>query len=178
MKKASSAFMSNLRYVLLIFVITFGLISIIGSGGGSSGASGSYYYNFPPSPILDTYPRWNETDVPGYRLIFVSFDELMDDSTINESTFTLEDNAGNSVSGEVTFYDHLECNFLFCVPRGYAYFFTFTLGASALAPVVYGLVADAWGLFVSLAAISVMTLLILPVTFGFRRRLDHPAHAH
>jgi MFS family permease len=60
--------------------------------------------------------------------------------------------------------------------RGYAYFFTFTLGASALAPVVYGLVADAWGLFVSLAAISVMTLLILPVTLSFRRHLDQPAH--
>ena len=123
MKKASSAFIDNLRYVFLIFVITFGLISIIGSGGGSSGDSGSYYYNFPPSPILDTYPRWNETDVPGYRLIFVKFDELMDDSTINESTFTLEDNAGNSVSGEVIFYDRLECNFLYCVPRGYAYFY-------------------------------------------------------
>lgn len=42
MKKVSSAFMNNLRYVCLIFVVTFGLITIIGSGGGGGGGySGS-----------------------------------------------------------------------------------------------------------------------------------------
>ena len=41
MKKVSGAFMNNLRYVCLIFVVTFGLITIIGSGGGGGGGGGS-----------------------------------------------------------------------------------------------------------------------------------------
>ncbi len=41
MKKVSSSFMNNLRYVCLIFVVTFGLITIIGSGGGGGGGGGS-----------------------------------------------------------------------------------------------------------------------------------------
>jgi N-acetylneuraminic acid mutarotase len=108
------------RTLRLMLVLT--LVSLFACGDNGSDDPG---YSCYPSHILYTYPEHNETDVEGYQVIFVRFTDLMDDSTINESTFTLEDNAGNIVDGSVYFYDFLktDCFPFPCFPDAHAYFY-------------------------------------------------------
>ena len=80
--------------IRLMLVLT--LVSLFACGGSGSDTP---EYSCYPSQIFLTYPEDNETDVAGYGIILVRFEELMDDSTINESTFTLEDDTGNIVAG-------------------------------------------------------------------------------
>ena len=101
----------------LMLVLT--LVSLFACGGIGSDAP-EYFCD--PNQIYYTYPEDNETDVVGYRKIFVRFTDLMDDSTINESTFTLEDDTGNIVDGSIYFYDRMNC-VLFCTPEAHAYFY-------------------------------------------------------
>jgi len=112
------------RYFYIIVVIAFGWIAILSTSGcGGGGGSDDYVTYCDPSQILFTYPENNETDVIGYRLILVEFTGLMNDSTINQSTFTIEDSGGNSVNGEVIFYDREICGIMGCYTRGYANFY-------------------------------------------------------
>ena len=55
--------------------------------------------------------------------------------------------------------------------RGYGYYFTFTQGASAVSPVLYGLVADFGGLANAMMAISLVSLVILPASLALRSYL-------
>jgi len=68
------------------------------------------------------YPNRYATDIVGYPLVFVQFMYYMDESTINQSTFTLKDNDGNPMSGEI-FYSHTSyCNIFGCMPKAWALF--------------------------------------------------------
>ncbi|MCC6174552.1 MAG: MFS transporter [Chloroflexi bacterium] len=55
--------------------------------------------------------------------------------------------------------------------RAYGLYYTGTQGAAAVAPLAYGLLADWRGLDPAIAAISVVTVLIVPLAVPIRRRL-------
>jgi MFS family permease len=55
--------------------------------------------------------------------------------------------------------------------RGYGFYFTFTQGASAASPVLYGLVADVGGLANAMIAMSLVSLVILPASLALRSYL-------
>jgi MFS family permease len=48
--------------------------------------------------------------------------------------------------------------------RGYGLYYAVTLGSGAIAPMVYGLLSDSFGLTLSLVAIALIVLLTLPLT--------------
>jgi MFS-type transporter involved in bile tolerance (Atg22 family) len=48
--------------------------------------------------------------------------------------------------------------------RGYGLYYAITLGSGAIAPMVYGLFTDSFGLSLTLIAIALIVLLTLPLT--------------
>jgi MFS-type transporter involved in bile tolerance (Atg22 family) len=48
--------------------------------------------------------------------------------------------------------------------RGYGLYYAITLGSGAVAPMVYGLLSDSFGLSLTLVAIALIVLLTLPLT--------------
>ena len=56
--------------------------------------------------------------------------------------------------------------------RGYAVYYTLTLVASAVGPVLYGLSADAWGLGTAFVLMAACALLTVPLAPSLRRRRD------
>jgi MFS family permease len=48
--------------------------------------------------------------------------------------------------------------------RGYGFYYAITLGSGAVAPMVYGLFSDSFGLSLTLIAIGLVVLLTLPLT--------------
>jgi len=83
MEKVSSAFMNNLRYVCLIFVVTFGLITIIGSGGGGGGGSSEIGGDIPVTITLSATAAssteidlsWTEVSPPPQYRIYMNGEE-------------------------------------------------------------------------------------------------------
>jgi MFS family permease len=55
--------------------------------------------------------------------------------------------------------------------RGYGLYYTATQLASAIAPILYGLLADRAGLAPTFVAMAAVTALIVPLTFGTARAL-------
>jgi MFS transporter, FSR family, fosmidomycin resistance protein len=56
--------------------------------------------------------------------------------------------------------------------RAFGLFYTFTIGADAVAPTVYGMASDAIGLTESFMLIAMINLVILPLLFGLRPALQ------
>jgi MFS family permease len=52
--------------------------------------------------------------------------------------------------------------------RAFSLFYTFTIGAGALAPMAYGFIGDAIGLERAIALVAGMVLLVLPLTLWLR----------
>jgi fucose permease len=48
--------------------------------------------------------------------------------------------------------------------RGYGLYYAITLGSGAIAPVVYGLLTDSFGLSFTIIAIALIVLLTIPLT--------------
>src|SRR5262245_714045 len=59
--------------------------------------------------------------------------------------------------------------------RAYGLYYTISLGASALAPTVYGLVSDAAGVTVTLGVVAAIVLLTVPLALSLRSALAAPA---
>jgi MFS transporter, FSR family, fosmidomycin resistance protein len=60
--------------------------------------------------------------------------------------------------------------------RAYGLYYTLSVGASALAPSVYGLVSDAAGVPVTLGLVAAVVLLTVPLCFALRPAVTAPAH--
>ena len=61
--------------------------------------------------------------------------------------------------------------------RLYGFFYTTNEGGTVLAPLVYGFIADAFSLNVTVVVMGLATLIILPVSLGLRKHLSAPAAA-
>ncbi len=61
--------------------------------------------------------------------------------------------------------------------RLYGFFYTTNEGGTVLAPLVYGFIADAFSLNVTVVVMGLATLIILPVSLGLRKHLSAPATA-
>ena len=55
--------------------------------------------------------------------------------------------------------------------RAFGIFYTLTIGAGALAPVLYGLLGDSIGVPRTFGVIAAVVLLVLPLTLGLRPAL-------
>ena len=88
------------RYLLASFIVTIGLVTIIGSGGGGGG--GGTPDTTPPT-VAPGSPTADQTDVSRNTTVTAVFNEPMNSGTINTSTFTLEDNIGTPVAGAVSY---------------------------------------------------------------------------
>ena len=61
--------------------------------------------------------------------------------------------------------------------RLYGFFYTTNEGGTVLAPLVYGFIADAFSLNVTVVVMGLATLIILPVSLGLRKHLSAPPAA-
>jgi MFS transporter, FSR family, fosmidomycin resistance protein len=61
--------------------------------------------------------------------------------------------------------------------RGYGLYYTCSLAASAIAPILYGLLADRTNLSVAFVVMAAVTALIVPLAVTFGRDLDQSGHA-
>jgi MFS-type transporter involved in bile tolerance (Atg22 family) len=61
--------------------------------------------------------------------------------------------------------------------RAYGLYYTLSLGASALAPTVYGIVGDAVGVPVTLTVVAVIVLATIPLCLVLRPAVEAPAAA-
>jgi len=61
--------------------------------------------------------------------------------------------------------------------RAYGLYYTLSIGASALGPTLYGIVADAAGTPLALVTLSAVVLLTLPLSLALRAALTVPARA-
>jgi len=52
--------------------------------------------------------------------------------------------------------------------RAFGVFYTLTIGAGAISPLIYGFTADRLGVPNTIAAIAATVLLVLPMTFGLK----------
>jgi MFS-type transporter involved in bile tolerance (Atg22 family) len=55
--------------------------------------------------------------------------------------------------------------------RAFGFFYTVTIGASALAPLIYGLISDQIGVPQTLMVVAAVVLLVLPLTLPLRPAL-------
>jgi MFS family permease len=55
--------------------------------------------------------------------------------------------------------------------RAFGIFYTCTIGAGAIAPVLYGLLSDAAGIPTALVTVALVVLLVLPLTLTLRPAL-------
>ncbi len=78
------------RNLALGGITLFGMLTIIGSGGGSSAPDTT------PPTVSTTYPANAATGVFVDGSIRITFSERMDPATVNPSTFTLEDNVNHA----------------------------------------------------------------------------------
>jgi MFS family permease len=58
--------------------------------------------------------------------------------------------------------------------RGFALFYTLSIGGSALAPAMFGLLSDFSGIRVTLSAVAVLALTTIPLCAALIRPLSHP----
>jgi predicted MFS family arabinose efflux permease len=58
--------------------------------------------------------------------------------------------------------------------RAFGVFYTGTIGSGAMAPPVYGLLGDTWGIPMAIVAIASMVLLTLPLSLLLRPALAPP----
>jgi predicted MFS family arabinose efflux permease len=55
--------------------------------------------------------------------------------------------------------------------RAFGIFYTGTIGSGALAPILYGVIGDALGLYATLVIIALIVLATLPLAWGLRPAL-------
>jgi len=58
--------------------------------------------------------------------------------------------------------------------RAFGIFYTGTIGAGALSPILYGFIGDSFGVYETLAAVACMVLLTLPLALLLKPALDEP----
>ena len=85
------------RYLALSGITLLGMLSIIGSGGGSSTPDTT------PPTVSSTYPLDAATGVFIENAISITFSETMNAATINTATFTLEDSVHIPVLATVSY---------------------------------------------------------------------------
>jgi MFS-type transporter involved in bile tolerance (Atg22 family) len=61
--------------------------------------------------------------------------------------------------------------------RSYGLYYSLTVGASALAPTVYGLLGDAAGAFTALVIVGLVVLATIPLCLMLRAAVTAPARA-
>jgi FSR family fosmidomycin resistance protein-like MFS transporter len=61
--------------------------------------------------------------------------------------------------------------------RAYGLYYTLSVGASALSPLIFGLVSDAVGPATALVVVSMVVLITIPLAFVLRSAVAAPAAA-
>ena len=90
------------RTISMAVVCSLCLIGCGGDDGDATADAAAADADTAAPDVLSTSPAADATDVPIDTLVAVTFSEDIDSSTLNMSSFTLEDSAGNPVSGTVS----------------------------------------------------------------------------
>jgi hypothetical protein len=108
--------LSSLRALIPTLVIAF----LASCGGGSADLSG--FDTSPPPPpnpvtpvdatppkVLALTPKPDATDATPWQLVQVTFDDPLDNTSVNASTVLLYDGSSQLVAGTVTYLDMYQC---------------------------------------------------------------------
>ena len=90
--------MKMLRILAAFALVITGVVSTVGSGGGGGGGGGS---DTTPPNIISFSPSNNATFIDQAATVSVTFNELINKSSITAESFVLRDQSNRQVSGEM-----------------------------------------------------------------------------